>query len=103
MSTENLIGIESLEKKLGPMTLGLYLKAIREADEISQIAFAKKLKISRANLCDIEKGRKLLSPDRAIKFSKLLKLPETTLIKLSLQDILRTAKAHYTIELTKAA
>ncbi len=103
MNTEKLIGIEYLEKKLGPMTVGFYLKAIREADEISQTQFAKKLKISRANLCDIEKGRKLLSPERAFKFAKLLKLPETTLIQLSLQDILRTAKINYKIELTKAA
>jgi transcriptional regulator with XRE-family HTH domain len=103
MSIKNLDGIQSLQKKYGPMSLGLFLRSIREADEISQIDFAKKLKISRANLCDIEKGRKLLSPERAMRFAKLLKLPEMTLIKLSLQDSLRQADAHYTIELTKAS
>ena len=103
MSTKNFDGIESLEKKYGPMTIGLFLRSIREADEISQSDFAKKLKISRANLCDIEKGRKLLSPERAVKFSKLLKLPEMTLIKLCLQDALRLAHVHYTVELKKAS
>ena len=103
MNIKNFDGLESLEKKHGPMTVGLFLRAIREADELTQVEFAKRLKISRANLCDIEKGRKLLSTERAIKFSKLLKLPELTLIKLSLQDLLRHSRVNYNVELTKAA
>lgn len=103
MSTEKLYGIDSLEKKFGPMTVGLFMKAFRQADDISQTAYAKKLKISRANLCDIEKGRKLVSPERAIKFAKIIKVPEVVLLKLSLQDILRSEKINYTIELIKVA
>lgn len=103
MSIKNYDGFETLSKKFGPMTVGLFLRSIREADEISQVDFAKKLKISRANLCDIEKGRKLVSPERAVKFSKLLKLPEMTLIKLCLQDALRLAQVNYTVELKKAS
>jgi len=103
MNIKNYDGLDILAKKYGPMTVGLFLRSIREADEISQVNFAKKLKISRANLCDIEKGRKLLSPERAVKFSKLLKLPEITLIKLCLQDALRLAHVHYTVELKKAS
>ncbi len=103
MNIKNLDGIESLEKKYGPMTVGLFLRSIRETDELTQVEFAKRLKISRANLCDIEKGRKLLSTERAIKFAKLLKLPELTMIKLSLQDSLRHSRVNYNVELTKAA
>lgn len=99
MNTKNLIGIESLERKYGPMTLGLFLRALREADDLSQTEFAKKLKLSRANLCDLEKGRKLVSPERAAKMASLLKVPETALIKLSIQDMLRAAKLNYKIDL----
>lgn len=35
MSTKNLLGLESLESKFGPMTVGLFLKAFREADGVS--------------------------------------------------------------------
>lgn len=102
MSTKNLIGIESLEAKFGPMTIGLFLKAIRESDDISQVDFAKKLKISRANLCDLEKERKLVSPERAAKFARILKVPESALIRLALQDMLRAAHLNYQVQLKGA-
>ena len=102
MSIKNFDAIESLEKKYGPMTVGLFLRSIREADETSQTDFSKRLKISRANLCDLEKGRKLLSAERAAKFAKLLKVPESTLVKLSIQDMLRAAKLDYQVDLKKA-
>lgn len=103
MNTKNYVGIESLEKRFGPMTVALFIKAFREADGISQTEYAKKLKISRANLCDIEKGRKLISPQRASKIAKILKVPESTLLKLSIQDSLRQARLNYQIQLTKAS
>ena len=90
MNIKNYVGIEALEEKFGPMSVGLFIRSFREADDSSQVDFAKKLKISRANLCDIEKGRKLISAERAAKFAKQLKVPETTLIKLALQDLLRS-------------
>ncbi|MBL7544070.1 MAG: helix-turn-helix transcriptional regulator [Bdellovibrionaceae bacterium] len=102
MNTKNLIGVESLESKYGPMAVGLFLKAIRESDDISQVDFAKKLKISRANLCDLEKERKLVSPERAAKFARILKVPELALIRLSLQDLLRAAHLNYQVQLKGA-
>jgi transcriptional regulator with XRE-family HTH domain len=102
MSTKNMIGIESLEAKFGPMTVGLFLKAIRESDDTSQVDFAKKLKISRANLCDLEKERKLVSPERAAKFARILKVPESALIRLALQDMLRAAHLNYQVQLKGA-
>jgi transcriptional regulator with XRE-family HTH domain len=103
MSIKDLTGLKSLEAKYGPMTVGLFLMAFREADGLSQSSFAKRLKISRANLCDIEKERKLVSPERAAKFAHILKVPEMALIKLALQDILRSAHLRYKVELKGAS
>ncbi len=103
MSTDSFDDIKFLEDKFGAMSVGLYIKAFREADGISQTAFAKKLKISRANLCDIEKGRKLVSAERAARIAKKLKIPETTMIQLALQDLLNHAHLNYKIELKKVA
>jgi transcriptional regulator with XRE-family HTH domain len=72
MSTKRFYDIKDLEKKYGPMTVGLFLRSFRESDELSQTDYAKRLRISRANLCDIEKGRKLVSPERAAKIAKIL-------------------------------
>lgn len=103
MSTKSHFGIESLEAKFGPMTVGLFLKAFREADNVSQVGFAKKLKISRANLCDLEKERKLVSPERAAKFARVLKVPESALVQLALQDLLRAAHLNYRVEIKSAS
>ena len=62
------------------------LRSIREADEISQVDFATLLGISRQNLCDIEKNRKGVSPERAASFARTLGYPETVFVMLALQD-----------------
>lgn len=85
-------GLEDLERRLGPMTVGRFIKAFRDCDEVTQAVYAKRLGISKANLCDIEKGRKLVSVLRAAKFAKVLGVPNTVLVQLSLQDQLRHAK-----------
>jgi transcriptional regulator with XRE-family HTH domain len=98
MSTK-YIGIESLEKKYGKMTVGMFIRSFREADELSQVEYAKKLGLSRANLNDIERGRKLISPERAAKFANKIGVPERVLIQLSIQDSLRVARLSYQVEL----
>ncbi|MCP5463584.1 MAG: helix-turn-helix transcriptional regulator [Deltaproteobacteria bacterium] len=75
-------------KKLrgGPMTFGNFLKSVRTADEIKQSEFAKSLGISRAHLCDIEKGRRFVAAERAAKFAKKLGYSVNQFISLALQD-----------------
>jgi transcriptional regulator with XRE-family HTH domain len=103
MNTKKYDSIRTLEKKYGVMTLGRFIKAMREADEISQVNYAKKLKISRANLCDIEKGRKIVSPERAARIAKIIKVSEYVLIQLALQDLLRAANLKYEVLLNEAS
>ena len=99
MSTNKVKASEFLEKKYGKLSLGIFLKSLRESDEFTQTEFAMKLKISRANLCDIEKNRKLVSPERAARFAQILNYPEKLFIKLALEDILRQSNLNYQIEL----
>ncbi len=76
-----------LEKAAGrPLTLGGLLESLRLSEEMSQIAFAKKLKISPSHLCDIEKGRKTVSAARAAHFAEVLHRSETQFVRLALQD-----------------
>lgn len=76
-----------LEKAAGrPLTLGGLLESLRLSEEMSQIAFAKKLKISPSHLCDIEKGRKTVSAARAAHFAEALHRSETQFVRLALQD-----------------
>lgn len=103
MSTKKYLGTRNLEERFGPMTVAMFLRAFRESEGLSQAAFAKKLKLSRANLCDLEKGRKNISPERAVQIAKVLGVPETVLIQLSIQDTLRAAHLNYKVEIKKVS
>ncbi|MBI2337121.1 MAG: helix-turn-helix transcriptional regulator [Deltaproteobacteria bacterium] len=70
----------------GALTFGRRLTAIRLGEEESQIVFAKRLKISPQHLCNIEKGLKIVSPERAAKFAKILGYSEKQFVRLALQD-----------------
>ena len=91
---ENLLG--------GPLSLGDALEAIRTTMDLSQVDFSKKIGISKANLCDIEKGRRFVSPDKAAEFARRLGHPVTTFVKLSLQDQLRRAGLKLKVEVKAA-
>lgn len=86
----------------GPLSLKELLYAIRLGEEISQVEFAKKLKISRSHLCDIEKGRKNISVERATAFAKILQYSEDQFIRLALQDQLVNAGLDYKVKLEAA-
>lgn len=100
MTTNKKKVSEYLDSKYGELSLGDFIRSLRESEEISQTDFASKLKISRANLCDIEKNRKLVSPERASRFSKILNFPEKFFVKLAIEDLLRQAKLKYQVELS---
>jgi transcriptional regulator with XRE-family HTH domain len=102
MATKKWYGESDLVAKFGKMTLGKSLVAFREAEEMSQNEFGKKLGLSRANLCDIEKGRKIPSPKRASKIAKTLGVPEKVLLELSIQDMLTASHLDYRVELLAA-
>lgn len=81
-----------LESSSGrPLSLGGLLGSIRLGEEISQASFAKKLRISASHLCDIEKGRKVVSPERAVRFAKILGRSPEQFVRLSLQELVDEA------------
>jgi|SRR5580704_6799862 transcriptional regulator with XRE-family HTH domain len=89
----------------GPLTLSGLLYAIRVGEEMSQTEFALRLGVSKSHICDIEKGRKHVSPMRAMKFAKILKYSEEQFVRLALQDIVDqlNQKQHWQVELKAAA
>ncbi len=93
MSTKKSEAIRFLEKLTGgPVSLGKFLEAVRQGEEMTQPVFAKKLGISKSHLNDIEKGRKAVSPDRAARFAKVLGYSQARLVKLALQDLVDRSK-----------
>ncbi|MBF0493355.1 MAG: helix-turn-helix transcriptional regulator [Deltaproteobacteria bacterium] len=91
-----------LEKKIGVLSFGKMINSLRVCDEISQIDLAKKTGISRAFLCDIEKGRRLASPALAAKLAKLMGYSVEHFISVAIQDQLRRDGIHLKVSLKAA-
>lgn len=91
-----------LEKKYGKLTLGRTIRAIRLCDEISQTAFAKKLKVSTQYLCDLEHDRKDVSAKKAKAFADILGYPAEQFVALAIQDSLDHAGIRMVVEIKAA-
>jgi transcriptional regulator with XRE-family HTH domain len=94
--------MEFFESLHGPMTLGGMLWSIRMCDEVSQTEFAKMLGVSRSHLCDVEKGRKVVSPERAAAWAEILGYPDTVFVKLALQEQLDRAGVKMSVQVEAA-
>jgi len=99
MSTRSLKKI--LEKRLGPITFGSFLRAARTMQDKTQVEMAAFLGISKSTLCDIEKGRQLVSVELASKIAKKCQLSEEQAVKAAITDQLRRAGIKFEVEITK--
>jgi plasmid maintenance system antidote protein VapI len=86
----------------GPLTLGEILAERRRVEELSLEAYATKLGISRAHLCDIEKGRRGVSPERAAKWSKVVGIAKERLVAAALQAMVDEAGLKMRVEVHAA-
>jgi antitoxin HigA-1 len=86
----------------GPLTLGRAIESIRKGEGLSQDECAKKLRVSKSHLCDVEKGRKTVSPERAAKWARVLGYPESVMVRLALQGELDAAGLKYRVEIEAA-
>jgi transcriptional regulator with XRE-family HTH domain len=88
--TNGSLGSKLEERILGgPLTFGAAVEALRVGEELTQVEFAKKLHVSKQYLCDVEKGRRRVSPEQAAKFAAAFGHPPIVLVRLALQDAVR--------------
>ena len=86
----------------GPISIGEILWSLRKSDELTQSEFAAILEISKQHLCDIEKGRKAVSPARAAVFAQRLGQSPMYFIQLALQEELEKAGVKIKIKVDAA-
>lgn len=87
-----------LEEMVGPVTFGTFVVAARTIMDLTQVEMAKKLKMAKGTLCDIEKGRQLVSPKLALKIAKIAGMHERFALELCLEDHLKKQKIKYKIK-----
>ena len=98
MSTNRRL-LDLLESDTGSVTFGMFLRAARTRKDMSQAEMARFLGMSRGTLCDIEKGRQLVSPTLAAKIAKKAGLSITVAVRACLQDQLVKAKLKLVVDL----
>lgn len=86
----------------GPLTFGAVLASIRATDEYTLAAMATKLGVTRAVICDVEKGRRGVSADRAAKWAKALGYPPPLFVKLALQAQVNEAGLRLVVDVKAA-
>lgn len=80
-----------LEKEVGPLSFALFMRVARTSLGLTQEAFGKKLGISRANVCDIEKGRYVVGAAVAVKVARKTGLSERLALQACLQELVYKA------------
>ena len=86
----------------GPLSLGKAIESVRKSEDLSQDECARRLRVSKSHLCDVEKGRKTVSPERAAKWARVLGYPESVFVRLAIQAELDAAGLRYKVEIEAA-
>lgn len=104
MSIKNKSETRKFFEKLrgGPLTFGHLIESLRLCDEISQVDLAKKMNISKSQICDIEKGRRLVSAERASAFAKAMGYSVQQFVATAIEDQLRQAGLKFKVDLKAA-
>ena len=90
-----------LTETIGPLSFGSFLRAARTGLEFTQDQMAISLGVTKSIICDIEKGRQLVSPVLARKIARKARLSEKLAVTLALQDQLKKAKIAYEVTLKR--
>ena len=85
MSTKKR-AVNLITKEIGCLNFGMFLNAIRTNLDLTQTEMGAKLKVSKSVICDIERGRRFVSPKTALKIAKKAGFSEKLAVKLCLQD-----------------
>ncbi|MFN8790504.1 MAG: helix-turn-helix transcriptional regulator [Bdellovibrionales bacterium] len=93
----------AFEKAKGPFTFATFMLGIRTTLNLTQVQMAKKLGISRAALCEIEKGRTLVSASAAVRYAKKAGFSITVALEACLQDQLRKANIKRRVRIEEAS
>lgn len=85
------------------MTFGSLLRSLRMSDDITQVDLAKKLKISKQFLSDVEHDRKNIGIDFAKKVADVMGYSIEPLLELIIKDQLKKSNLKYSVYLKKAS
>lgn len=78
---------------------GPLLREIRLRSQQTLNEFAERLGISASNLCDLESGRRIPSPKRAVAIARKLGVSEEMMIEVALEGLLGRDRLYYRVSI----
>ena len=90
----------NLDRDVGPLSFASFMRVARNSLNLTQAELGRKLGLSRANICDIEKGRHLVSTELAVKVARNAGFPEKMALQACLQDQVRKAGSEAKVEVS---
>jgi transcriptional regulator with XRE-family HTH domain len=103
MTTKSQNALDATKDTWEKMTFGSLVRSLRISDEISQVALAKKIGVSKQFLSDVEHDRKDVGISFAKKIASALGYSIEPLLELLICDQLKRQKLNYKVELRKAS
>lgn len=103
MNTKRRNAYEATKYIVDEMTFGRLIRALRECDDITQVALAKKIGVSSQFLSDVERDRKDVGIAFAKKVSRALGYPVEIFLEVLLRDQLRKQNINLKVTLQKAS
>jgi transcriptional regulator with XRE-family HTH domain len=95
--------IQEIQQLTGAqLTLGSHVASIRQGEGWNQSQLADLLGVSRQFICDLEHGRRNLSPKMAEEFAIKLGYSPRQFVKLCVQQMFEKQGLHYQIDLKVA-
>lgn len=85
-----------------PTTFADLVLACREGEEMSQAELGVLIGVSRAYICDIEKGRRRATPDRAAQIARAFGMSEGQFVRYALQDMVDDAGLDLSVDVDAA-
>ena len=103
MITKKSVARSTLKKiRKEDLSFGKMMESIRLCEAITQAELARKLKISRAHLCDIEKGRRTVTPEKAAEFAEILGYSVSQFVARAIEDSLNRMGLKFKVEVKAA-
>lgn len=96
MTTKSLT--KKLESEIGSLSFGMFVRVSRQSLGLTQQEMAERLGMARGTLCDIEKGRQLVSVELAKKIAKKAGLSTVMAIEACFVDQLKKSKLNYRVQ-----
>ena len=103
IDNDNLNALDATDDTWNTMTFGGLVHSLRVSDEITQVALAKKIGVSKQFLSDVEHNRKDIGIAFAKKVADALDYSIEPLIELLIRDQLRRQHLNYIVVLKHAS